>query len=170
MTYLAHKISRAKWAHLDFMKVDDIGADALTVCLRTRENQLSFWRCDSTNDSDVEEVVLALAGGMDRLDTIDIVLIPNESFDHSVYQIEPSPGKTAVKDLRNLHVDIIELTAKKLCRLIPVFAANVRNDSTYFRIKRSKVRDMLNQALKEDRIDLDTLSFEIYKYLDHIST
>lgn len=166
MSYLAHKISRSKWDHQSFMKLDDISSDALTSCLRTRNNQLSFWNCKTTSIAEVEIIALALAGGMERIDSIDIVLIPKRVLNESQFQFEQNPGSTAVTDLKDLHVDMVQLTAKKLCQLVSIVAPNVRNSTSCFRFTRTKMLGFLSNAINEDRVELEKLFDKVTEQLN----
>src|SRR5688500_9623941 len=101
---LARKFSRAKWEKPSFIQDDDIPADAVTGCLRTIDNKLSFWEC--THDSlSIEEVVLALATGpkYDTPDKMHIVVVDREELLAEGLCLVNSPGDTAVVELRSRH-------------------------------------------------------------------
>lgn len=161
MSYLAHKISRAKWVQYPYMRDDDVSADALTACLKTSDNKLSFWSCESNSMTDVDRVALALGAGMQRIDTFDIVLIPRSVFDSEIYNIENTTGRTAAVDLKDHHVDLVRLTARSLCQLAPVISSYVHDKTTCYRITRSQMRSLLEQAIQLNRIELTSLSEKI---------
>ena len=71
--FLALKITRAKWTPKPDWSEGEISADAVTRNLRTHNNSLSFWRCHTETNGDVEEAVLGSRGGRDRIDKLDIV-------------------------------------------------------------------------------------------------
>ena len=56
--FLARKITRAKWDTGQELSAGEISADAVTSDLRTKENTLSFWRCRTETNGDVEDAVL----------------------------------------------------------------------------------------------------------------
>ena len=60
MAVLARKISRAKWEASDDLGEGEIQADAVSADLRTTGNTLSFWRCTSASETDLQRVILAL--------------------------------------------------------------------------------------------------------------
>jgi len=62
------------------MREEGISADAVTTDLRTRNNNLSFWQCSEKTNKEIENVVLAIAAGRDKIDRIDIVLIDDMDF------------------------------------------------------------------------------------------
>ncbi len=90
MDYIARKINRAKWTPASHDE-EGIRADALN-CLRTTSDTLSFWECQ-----DIEDVALAVAGGLDHIQTFDLVLLRKDHFS-DVRQVA-NPGQTAAVDL-----------------------------------------------------------------------
>ena len=81
---LARKISLSKWRTKPYLAVDAIRADAITGCLRTRDDRLSVWRCKN-DPKDVDEVFLALATGSksSKFETMDIVVLSENELDRA---------------------------------------------------------------------------------------
>lgn len=65
--YLARKITLSKWEARHGLSEEEIAADAVTADLRTQKNSLSFWRCRTETDGDVEKAVLAIAAAGRRV-------------------------------------------------------------------------------------------------------
>lgn len=160
MEYVARKISRAKWELKSYMESDDIGADAVTGCLRTSNNTLSVWQC-SLEETDVAEVVLALATPMERIDKIDVVLIHKNDLDEDGCILEATLGNTLVDDLRARHMDIININLTKLCSLARRIATKVRQNSNCYLFTKSKVQDIIVKAVKNNRLDVDSLNEKV---------
>ena len=76
--FFARKITRAKWMRHPELSAGEIAADAVTADLRTSGNALSFWRCGSAAEVEVERVALAMAAAGDRIDRLDLVWIAGE--------------------------------------------------------------------------------------------
>jgi hypothetical protein len=74
LEYLARKINSSRWEPTDYTGLEDICADAITICLKTDGDTLSFWHCNATKN-DVSEVVLAFASTMKVIDGLHIVLV-----------------------------------------------------------------------------------------------
>lgn len=161
MDYLARKISRAKWESPSYAEADDIRADAITGCLRTTNDTLSFWRCHH-DQSDVAEVALALTSGpkVNKIDPIHIVLIHQDFLPTIRVKYEHSPlhADTVVKDLLVRHFDAVNLTMTKIDDLASEIARNVRNDSAFYFFTKTQMRDILRSALAEGRFRLSDLS------------
>lgn len=166
VTYLARKISRAKWQIKPFMTQREISADAITGCLRTFGNKLSTWRC-GPETQDVKEVVLALAAAMERLETFDVVLLARTDLVHDGFRLEESEGETHVKDLRGRHVDIAQLTSTKLCRLGEHVATKVRANSDCYRFTRAQVKKIVCEAIENGRASLKHLHERLQQDIEH---
>lgn len=154
--YLARKISKAKWQVQRDLMEQEIGADAITSCLRTLGNRLSVWHCESKLE-DVEEVVLALATAMQRFETLDILLLDRRELLKKGFSLEQTYGRTAVEDLRNRHSDIIKLSTTKVCRLAEHVALKVRKDLDCYRFTKRQVSKIVCRAIQRKRVSLESL-------------
>lgn len=150
MDFIARKISRPKWERFP------IRADAITGCLRTRGDTLSFWKC---NENDVSEVVLALASNMDCLATFDIVLLLESELRKDGFFLQETPGQIPIKDSRLMerHVDVMDLELDSLGLLSRVIHTQVTTEAKCFRFNKTKVRDILCQAVIDGRLYLSDL-------------
>lgn len=98
---LLRKITHSKWREWDEASIDNIPADALTVCMRTKGNTLSFWRVDDENQN---KALLALLGSLQQIESIDVVYVDSAALEG--VELISTPGETAFKDLADLHVDV----------------------------------------------------------------
>lgn len=160
MTHLARKFSRAKWDRKPYLAPDEIRADALTRCLRTTDDSLSFWRCEST-EADVDEVALALATGMERLEKIDVVLVEERELRGSGLRPEPSEGRTPVGDLRGRHVDVVHLDAGRLGTIARCVADAVHTKQTTFFFTRGRLKGILRRAIEAGRVRTESLKEKV---------
>ena len=109
MSFLVRKIARSKW---ELEEEGPVNADAITNCLKTTGNTLSFWRVES--ESDIGDAVLALAAANDNLDKMDVVVIPESVFINLKIPIEKTSGKTACTALVHTHRDLAKLNIHHL--------------------------------------------------------
>ena len=124
--HLIRKISRAKWEHhrnhdLGFAE-GEISADSVTADLRTQDNKLSLWRSSSDSVDEIDEVVLALAAGLQKIERIDVVWVTEQELNDIGQTVEESDGKTPVADLRGRHVHLPCLDYVRLGRVAQGFA------------------------------------------------
>jgi hypothetical protein len=165
MEHVARKFSKAKWEVMPFMEGNDIVADAITVCLRTFDNKLSFWQCSLERGS-LEEVVLALATGPNsRLEKLHLMALSKEELQAQGLVFSESEGNTVVNDLRNRHIDLIELTLDKLSKVARLMASQIRKNTNCIHLTRKNVREIINRAISNHRLSKEGLPDNIRQEL-----
>ncbi len=161
---LARKISRAKWEPKGYLGDDEIRADAVTGCLRTSDDALSWWRC-ADDEQDVAEVALALAMpveiGKQKIDKIDVVLLQDADLVGLGLSLNPTVGIAIVDDLRSRHVDVVYFDLERLARLARLLAPRIRSETKVFTFTRSQVKALLKAALDKNRFKEDKLNEEV---------
>lgn len=156
MEYLARKIARAKWDIKSFMKDGEIAADAVTVCLKTFDNRLSFWLCDDER-ADVAEVVLAMVTTHQHLEKLHMIAVPKEDIASADVSLETTDGITRVEDLKGRHRDTGGLTLDSLSAVARLLAPMIRAGSHCYLFSRKQVLEILRQAVRNGRVDVDSL-------------
>lgn len=154
--FLARKITRAKWAAIEDLSVGEIPADAVTVDLRTQENSLSFWRCPTDSDGDVEEVALAIAAAGERIDRLDIVWLADEELQNDGHVLKNTEGRTPLADMAAMHVDVSRLDFVRLGKVARQVDAALEGDR-HRRLTKARVRSLIKQAVEQGRIDSSDL-------------
>jgi len=160
MTFYVRKLNKAKWC------IDPSGgslpanADAITNCLKTSRNTLSFWLVDSMDH--VDEAVLAIVASNDNLDSIDIVVVPESYLIEKGIEIQATAGHTACSDLVNAHRDLANLNVKHL-DVLSEYIVNQLQSRAVKRYTLSKLREILTIAVDNGRIAPDQLSEGVRK-------
>ncbi|GAH41066.1 unnamed protein product [marine sediment metagenome] len=162
MALQVRKINKAKWLRADIVNGAEIPADAITNCLRTQQNNLSVWKIKS--EDEIESAVLAIISGQPRLETIDIALLSPEYLEQNGVKFMATEGKTAVKMPKDIHFDMVELTYEKL-GVIAYHIVEKFKEKKVFRYTRKKLKDILNNAINEKRLDINKLSEDIKSIL-----
>ena len=158
--FLARKITMAKWYSQNGLEPDEISADAVTADLRTRDNALSFWQCDGT-DNEVEEVALAIAAAGNRVDKLDIVWISKEELQAEGQHWLESEGRTPVTNMVERHLDVCRLDYVRLGKIARCIANAIREDR-YKRLTKKNVLRLLVSAAKQRRVDMNCLGEKVY--------
>lgn len=153
MVKLARKITPAKWNGSSWASCKSIPSDALTVCMKTSGNTLSFWRVEATEQGE-EKAVLALLGTQQRIDKIDIVFVDREEF--SGIDFVDSQGSTIFSSLRDLHVDVAELSHDKFIAVAEVLGRQVYGDKI-IRLTRAQFKSKMQAALDEKMVSWETI-------------
>jgi hypothetical protein len=159
---LARKISRAKWQHRHYLAENEIRADAISGCLRTTDDTLSWWRC-STDEQDVAEVALALAVGprMEKFDKIDVVVLPETDLAAAGLASESTDGDTPIKELRSRHVDLVKLDVERLAKVARILGPLIRSGDKVVQFTKAQLMTLVRTAIQDRRLDPDDLSVKL---------
>ena len=158
--FLIRKVTQAKWKTNPDLSEGEISADALTVDLRTRNNSLSFWQCRTQTQSDLEHSALALAAAANHVETFDFVWLTDDELRNDGQTIRSSRGQTPVEGLVDLHVDVCRLDYVRLGRVARRIV-NALEEKRYRRLTRARVRKLLVQAVRQERVKLADLKESI---------
>ncbi|HPO08131.1 MAG TPA: hypothetical protein PLZ55_05645 [bacterium] len=152
MSLLVKKIERAKWRENEIADGADVPADAITNCLRTKQDALSVWEIRS--QSDMHDAVLAIVAQSERknLEAIDIVLLGKSAVENARLCIKDEPGITVVEHLRNTHRDIVELRFSSLGRIADLIVEEFRKKQVY-RFTVGDLKKILNEAIEKGILD-----------------
>lgn len=163
MAYLARKIARAKWDNTgrDYLANIAIRADAISSCIKTANDSLSLWECSSLAEDDKNNVVLALAAGMEQLDVIDIVWVQISEIQRCGISIVESPGETPINELKSLHRDVCNLSMDRLCLLAQLIKINLAYEQYYRRYRITEIETILCDAIKAKRLTLESLKHKV---------
>ena len=153
MTRLARKVSPAKWRTADWASPERLPADAISADLRTTANTLSFWRADVEGHGD-ESAILALLGTMQRVEKIDIAFVDDTLIEGAASQ--STLGDTLVENLRDLHVDLVDLDHSLLIKTAFVIGREIFA-STTMRLTKAQVKGRLQKAVNDGHLSWDTL-------------
>ncbi|MBI4717396.1 MAG: hypothetical protein HY763_06300 [Planctomycetes bacterium] len=169
MNMLARKISRAKWERKPHLAPNEIGADAITACLRTSGDALSWWRC-ADEEEDVARVALAVALPVDKdkqkLETIDVALVPAVELESIGLSLRDSEGNTLVNDVRARHVDVVYFDVDRLAAVARMLAPRIRSGTQVFTFTSARVKRLFREAIGDNRVDPSALSDKILAKLD----
>lgn len=156
MSYLARKITRAKWERKDDLAQDEIPAD-VTADLRTDGNILSVWRFEESPEQGIAKVVLAIATAAERIDRMDLSWFDESSIRKHDLSAEPTDGRTPVLSLRKQHMDITKLDLNRLS-IIATFLVDALANEQYRRFTRKEVATIIVSAVQDGLVTVDDLS------------
>jgi len=172
---LVRKISRAKWdSNFNIQRglaKGEISADAVTSDLRTQSNALSFWQCSTDSSNSIEDAVLAITAAGDRLDKLDIVWLADSELRSDGHSLKNTEGRTPVRDLVRMHVDICKLDYVRLGKIVERVHHSVQ-DGRWRRFTKLEIKKLLASAIIRGRIVPEHLGEgirnEISKHIEKI--
>lgn len=160
MTLLVRKISIAKWDVEFHEKRGSINSDALTSCLRSSGNTLSFWEIEDASQLDTAVLCLALMN--DQLATFDLVALAQDDLAQAGLRFETTLGETKYQNGVHLHRDAVNLSADDVLALSELVFSKVNSDEAP-RYTIAKLRALLAQALRADELSWGDLAPRIQR-------
>ena len=149
MTLVLRTIRKSSWysENYPWLPNNDFPADPVTD-LRTTDNSLSVWEIDEDR-SNLQRVVTALAGNRDRIEKIDYVIFAKRTIADVSIKTKKSKGGTSDEGVNGWHLDLVEISAKKLLSL----AKAIYDEGERYRILGKKIEKLLGDGIKSGQID-----------------
>jgi hypothetical protein len=160
---LVRKIDKAKWITGSTPIEPLSSADAITNCLKTKNNTLSVWRIDS--ETELEEAVLAIVSGQDHLDTIDVVMLDDDYLIKCKIPTKEIEGRTPVEDLKHTHRDLSSLDFWAIGMVAEHIVENIKKDKLK-RFTQAKLKKIIKDAIANNRLKLSDLKEDIQKQIN----
>ena len=154
MPLLLRKVTKPKWNHsldLSWLRQGEMPADPMAD-LKTEDNKLSLWHVED-DESNLDQVVTAIAATRDYLDNVDYVLLDQRDMLHLDIHVAKTTGDTPLSEANLWHCDLTHLSAHKLVELAEVMWERCRIER---RLKKA-VRRLLVGAVESGRIDTSRL-------------
>ncbi len=147
-----------KWYQRDILNGEQPSADAITHCLKTKENTLSFWSIVDENQR--EEGVLAIVAQFDHLDTTDVLLIDRSLVEQLC--IDKSRGKTPYTDFIDKHFDVKNLDYSSLGVLAEAIVEGIRK-AWHKRFRESELVEILTSGVQAGKVQWSELKPDVQK-------
>ena len=154
MPLYVRKIELGKWKQNDVLEGEDVSADAITNCLKTRNNTLSMWHIDE--ETQLDEAVLAIVSVCEHLETIDVIAIDKTDLERHDLCVSPTRGRTAYQAFANRHRDIAELSYRSLGTMAQLVVNSLR-DKMNRRYTRGRLKSLIAEAILDGRASLEDL-------------
>ncbi len=119
--------------------------------LRTCDNTLSVWLVED-DQSNLDQVIAALASSCDNLSNIDYALINVDLLLNVGVEVEKNEGLTPYSSANKWHRDLVEITTTKLCKL-----AETIFNSDKKRVPEKEVLNLIKIAIQNGQIDKTNL-------------
>ena len=155
MPYFLRKIRKARWYAPTWLTEGELPADPLGD-LQTKNNGLSLWEVDD-EQTNIIEVVVALASTSQNLSNIDYVLLASDELERVQrrvgFDVRKTAGDSPYEDANKWHCDIVQLSASKLVEL----AAVVFRVGSKERVTEPSVLQYLVEAVSTKKLPLKRL-------------
>lgn len=131
-------------------------ADAVTTDLRTTQNELSVWKIQ--DESQLDDVFVALASNCDSIGTMRVVMISDDALQNLQIEEEECEGDTPDESYNNLHCNMIHLNYESVGSLAMVIIDCLKDKNVWKSKSRSEIRTLLCQAYQNNALDKDRLT------------
>ena len=143
-----------------------ICGDALSD-LRTKENRLSVWKCDSFED--VDDAVVALALSRDKVQKMSYLILREENLAKLEIEIADdkigqAPGLEDI--ILSKHRDMIEMDFFHLGFLAEYMSDLAKDPQNQYTRTRKEVKDLLEKYRADKKINLDGMNQKLREDLN----
>lgn len=167
MSFLIRKITKSKWKNSNDpqgekeLEINKLSSDAITSCLRTSKNALSFWEIsdiknesDLDNNSDLKNIIIALltSSKAEDVNVLDIVYFEKNEEQLNKYGIsfEKTEGDTVDDNLRSLHIDLCDLNHENLTFIADTMCTCL-NKNQHKRFTKNYLKSVLKEHLEANK-------------------
>lgn len=157
------KIEYPKWMQNRILEGEAPSADAITNCIRTKANKLSFWK--AINEEKINDAVLAIVSHFDHLESCDIIAINDVMIDCSDLHINSSDGVTLYNAFSDNHYDIEKLDYDKLGKIAEIIIESIKMGNRT-RFTKKRLKDLLASGINDGKINIDDLKPGVKKYIE----
>ncbi len=155
--YYLRKISRGKWPSEETVSqasLKDVHADTVIAEFNNiDDNKLSVWKIE--NDEDLLDAFIALGSNCDNIGTIFAVKIPEEYLNDVTF--DEQEGETPTFGINSKHRNITDLNYESLGTVIMAIIRSLREENTFVKMTKPKMKKLLKEAYDMDRLDISRL-------------
>lgn len=161
MSYLVRKIERSRWNGSD-VAGSRIKADVVASCIRPNGSELSVWYAE--NDAGIAQAKLAMLAAMNKLATVDLVILPIDEVQGAGLKVVTTSPKVGPESLKPLHRDIHDLDLDSLKVVALMIQGHILGNKIE-RLTRETCKKMLQGAVQDRVFSATELHEDIAKYL-----
>lgn len=137
---------------------DEVSADLLKE-FNTHDNTLSFWQCE--NLTDINETLKAIIFSGNKIENLQFIVFNDNDFTNYHIGITPCDGKTGYRNFEKKHIDIINLTYKKIGSLL-LLLKNISEQSNFLPYKdRNEIKNYIKEAYTQNLVDEQKLNQDL---------
>lgn len=152
--------------------IEDIYADIPTTEFRTKKGTLSTWHINSLDE--LNEAVLAIAVSSSEITKMDFIIIDTSLLEKYALEYKQTYAgqDIAIPDLQNTHYDVINISIGKLVECTKLYRDIISDDPDgekyVIRFAAGEIKDLLKEAVKNNRVDREKASKKLKEELDKL--
>lgn len=130
-----------------------VPADFIGQELRTKENTLSVWRCESPDEEGRKDAIKAALFASSELSATQFIIFDSDMLEAAGIKTCDTVGKTGYKNLEHLHTDLCELTYEKLGRLLDLYYRTSHLKDRIPKIEKEEFKKIALEAYNSNCLD-----------------
>lgn len=148
MSFFVRKINKPKWKLID----KSISSDAITSCLRTTSNTLSFWKIEKEDDEYLEKAIIPITSCQERVEAVDFIIIEEDFFKNNGISFKQDTATTPATKLNELHINLVDLNYERIGVLSNKIFELVSNKKVIRKTKK-QATELLLKGIEESVVD-----------------
>lgn len=163
MSYLVRRVQINNWMDgNNFLPVNKVKADGITIDLKSKANAMSFWEIESLDD--LNKISIALLTTRNELSDFFVVAIPKDSLQGKIEMVNNGGGGTAYKKFKSKHYDLVDIDLEKVIILIELILNSFKMGQIYDFTYEEHAK-LLKELIDSGEINLSELQPKIKTYL-----
>lgn len=142
--------------------VDDIDSDIIKQELSTKQNTLSFWKCEKLEH--IKETIKAIILSTSEISKSKFIMLDSNIIKEYELEVDESnKGKTGYKGYDDLHIDICNLTYKKLGTILNAYKKVFEDDQNTCEYQKDDIKELILEVIQQGLLDIDNLNESLKK-------
>lgn len=145
--------------------IESIDADILRQEFGTSNNTLSFWQCDNYNcEVEKKNAMKAILLSTSAIKTSQFIIIEdNIAKKYGLKTDDSEPGNTGYEGYEGLHINIVDLTYKKIGDVIEMLCEVVKNKDLTPKLEKEIVKCYIREVMEEDKLNESKIHKDLMK-------
>ena len=133
-------------------RIEDIPSDVLKQELPTTNNSLSFWKCDSLDNS--KDTIKAILLSAPRIERTQFVIFDDAMLKDCDFRLDSSQqGDTGYLGFGHLHVDFCDLTYSRIGQILSLIKQVINNKDMIPELSRNQVKEYIREVCASNLLD-----------------
>ena len=145
--------------------LEEVSADAITSCTRTKSNKLSLWKVDDKDNP--KDAVLPLITGFEKPNRCEIVYIDENLLQSAGIELVKEKGITPLKELEDTHYDAVVHNYAGLGKFAEIILTSLKDKTNFAKVKDNDVKKLIMQLVESDRIKKEDLHEKMQEKLGY---
>lgn len=146
-----------------------IPADFIGQEMRTSDNTLSVWRCESIDKDGIADAIKAALFVSSDICATQFIILDSDMLNKAGIKICDTEGSTAYRGLNHLHTDLCELTYEKLGTLLDLYQKTSQLANRTPKIEKEQFQKIALNALQDNCLDESKLTDHFKKGLNRLA-